>query len=235
MTTTEDVTPICLLHPGKTGGTYVKSVLRHNKSRWSRPLQLLSHRETITSTLRDFGTGRKLAFTFRDPAERFISAFQSRRRQGRPTYNRMWSAAEATSFLFFDTANELAEALDATNERDKSAAYFAFNSIMHIKTGYSFHFESPATLGDEAANIVACIDTKNLHTGLPAFLSALGISEHELPDTEARHANPETADDLSERAIRNLKSFWAVEFEFYNFFKGLEKARNTPMMNADAK
>ncbi|WP_306114811.1 MULTISPECIES: sulfotransferase family 2 domain-containing protein [unclassified Roseovarius] len=222
MTTKEDLTPICLLHPGKTGGTYLKSVIRHNRSRWSRPIQLLSHRETITSTLRDFGSDRKLAFTFRDPVARFVSAFQSRRRQGRPTYSRMWSPAEATSFLFFDTANQLAEALDSSNERDKSAAFFAFNAIMHIKTNYSFHFESLKTLANETGNIITCIDTQNLQRDLPFFLTAIGIEEFELPDTDARHANPETTDQLSDRALRNLQSFWAMEFEFYQFFKEME-------------
>ena len=235
MTSTQDSTPICLLHPGKTGGTYLKSVIRHNKARWSRPIQLLSHRETITSTLRDFGPDRKLAFTFRDPAARFVSAFQSRRRQGRPTYNRMWSPAEATSFLYFDTANQLAEALDAPHERDKSAAFFAFNAIMHIKTDYSFHFEDLTTLADEASNIITCIDTRHLQEHLPTFLTSLGIAGYELPETVERHANPETPEQLSTRALNNLRSFWAMEFEFYNAFKDIERTKGSHMTTVDTK
>lgn len=224
VTTPQDPNPICLLHPGKTGGTYLKSVIRHNKAHWSHPIQLLSHRETISSTLRDFGPDRKIAFTFRDPVARFISAFQSRRRQGRPTYNRMWSPAEATSFLYFNTANQLAEALDSSDERDKSAAYFAFNAILHVKADYSFHFGNLLTLADEASNIVACIDVENFETNLPSFLTAMGIVDHDLPATIDRHANPEAPDQLSDRALSNLRSFWAMEFEFYSAFKDIEKA-----------
>ncbi|MEO3417213.1 hypothetical protein AAFO92_21365 [Roseovarius sp. CAU 1744] len=225
MTTKPDVSPICVLHPGKTGGTYLKAVIRHNKTRWSRPIQLLSHRETVSSTLRDFGSDRKLAFTFRDPAARFVSAFQSRRRQGRPKYNRMWSPAEATSFLYFDTANDLAEALSSSCERTRSAAYFAFNSIIHIKTDYSFHFESLENLAGEGPNIVACVDVQNMDRDLPEFLAKLGIADHQLPDSADRHASPEAAAPLSDLALENLRSFWELEYRFYRAFQELEAER----------
>lgn len=216
---------ICLLHPGKTGGTYLKSVIRHNKSNWSRPIKLMTHRETVASTLEKFGPKRKLAFSFRDPLERFVSAFHSRLRQGRPTYNRNWSPAEATSFLFFETANDLAEALSSRNERTLSAAYFAFNSILHIKTNYSHHFESPKRLAEEAGNIVACIDVDNFDTDLPAFLTRLGIKDVSLPEAPRRHANPDKAAALSDRAVKNLKTYWAQEFEFFEEFKKIETSQ----------
>ncbi len=215
---------ICLLHPGKTGGTYLKSIIRYNKTLWTRPIKLLSHRETMASTLKDFGADRQIAFSFRNPVDRFVSAFYSRLRQGRPKYNRMWSPAEAVSFLYFESANELAEALNSENERTKSAAYYAFNSIMHIKTNYRFHFESLARLKDEAPNIVACMDVANFDTGLPAFMDQIGISDFTMPDAIDRHANPEEANALSDAALANLKSFWALEFEFYDAFKEIENS-----------
>ena len=58
---------------------------------------------------------------------------------------------------------------------------------------------------------------------MPYFLTVVGIEEFELPDTDARHANPETTDQLSDRALRNLQSFWAMEFAFYKFFKEMER------------
>ena len=225
MSDTADLSKICLLHPGKTGGTYLKSVIRHNKPRWGRPIKLLSHRETVASTLETFGPGRKLAFSFRNPLERFVSAFHSRLRQGRPTYNRKWSPAEATSFLFFETANDLAEALSSRNERTLSAAYFAFNSILHIKTNYSHHFESLNRLEQEEPNIVACLDLENFETGLTGFLDKIGVTDVSLPDTPRRHANPDDAAPLSDRAVKNLKTYWATEFEFYDAFKKIENSR----------
>ena len=226
METPDEKSVICVLHPGKTGGTYLKSVLRHNKKNWTQPIKLLNHRETISSTAQDFGPDRKLAFTFRDPFDRFVSAFESRRRQGRPTYNRIWSPAEATAFLYFDTPNELAEALDSTDERLKSAAYFAFNSIIHLKSDYAFHFETPQRLAGETDNIAACIDVSDMEKNLPGFLLRLGIVGAEIPETAGRHANPHPVEPLSDRAMANLRTFWSVEWEFYAAFKEIEAAHN---------
>ncbi|WP_299847551.1 sulfotransferase family 2 domain-containing protein [uncultured Roseovarius sp.] len=222
----KETSVICVLHPGKTGGTYLKSVIRHNKGRWTRPIKLLSHRETVASTAQDFGPDRKLAFTFRDPFDRFISAFESRRRQGRPTYNRVWSPAEATAFLYFDTPNALAEALDATDERTKSAAYFAFNAIIHLRSDYAFHFESLQTLEEERDNILACIDVSNLDSTLSGFLNHIGIDTAEIPENARKHANPAAVEALSDRAATNLSQYWAVEFEFYAAFKKIEARGN---------
>lgn len=222
MTTSQGLPPICLLHPGKTGGTYLKSVLRHNKAQWTKPLKLLPHRETVTSTTRQFGPDRKLAFTFRNPEDRFISAFQSRLRQGRPTYNRVWSPAEAVAFLYFDTPNDLAEALNSSSEKVKSAAYFAFKSIMHIKSDYRLHFESLKTLAHEAPSIVACMDVDHLNTRLPDFLKRLGIEDYTLPEETPRHASPEPAEPLSPRARKGLETHWAAEFQFFEAFRKIE-------------
>lgn len=226
MKTPEEQSVICVLHPGKTGGTYLKSVIRHNKRNWTRPIKLLNHRETAMSTAQEFGPDRMLAFTFRDPLERFISAFESRRRQGRPTYNRLWSPAEATSFLYFDTPNDLAEALDSTNDRTKSAAYFAFNSIIHLRFDYAFYFESLQNLTDETDNIAACIDVSGMDKGLSGFLERLGITGAETPENAGKHANPHPVEPLSDRAIGNLSTFWAAELEFYAAFRKIAAARN---------
>ncbi len=227
MTLTQVHSAICFLHPGKTGGTYLKHVIRHNESAWTQPIMLMSHRASLRSTLQEFGEDRKIAFTYRDPVDRFVSAFQSRRRQGRPTYNRDWSPGEAISYLYFDTASAMAEALDSEDERLKSAAFFAFSSIMHIKKGYQFHFESLSKLADEAPNIVGCLDVSQIETGLPAFMDALGIAQYELPPDADAHANPDTPEKLSKRALKNLRSFWEIEFEFFDAFKEIEKSLST--------
>jgi len=212
-----------VLHPGKTGGTYLKSVVRHNKKNWSRRIKLLSHRETVASTQTAFGADRQLAFTFREPMQRFVSGFNSRLRQGRPTNNRVWSPGEAAAFLFFDTANQLAESLDSPDERMKSAAFFAFNSIMHLKKNYEFYFESPEALTRARSSIVACIDVQDLDRGIAGFFAKIGIGDFDLPPGTDRHASPARAEELSARAKRNLKSHWAQEFEFFEAFKEIER------------
>ena len=222
MTSTQVHSAICFLHPGKTGGTYLKSVIRHNESNWTQPIMLMSHRASLKSTRNEFGPDRKLAFTYRDPVDRFVSAFQSRRRQGRPTYNRNWSPGEAISFMYFETASSLAEALDSSDERLKSAALFAFKAIMHIKKDYQFHFGNLSILADELPNILACLDVAQIDQKLPLFLDRIGISDVEMPPAADVHANPETPEMLSEHALRNLKAYWEVEFAFFDAFKEIE-------------
>lgn len=185
-------------------------------------MKLLKHRATVSSTAIRFGQDRKLAFTFREPVQRFISGFYSRQRQGRPAYDRIWSPAEAAAFSYFETANDLAEALDSQSEKMLSAAYFAFNSIIHLRNNYSFHFESLLALEGERQNIVACIDVNDLNSGLGDFLEKIGISDFQMPDDPERHANPDNVSNLSDRAADNLRMFWAREFQFYEAFKKIQ-------------
>ena len=131
-----DHAPLCILHIGKTGGSYLRSVLRHNRKRWTQPIDLLGHDATLKSTRRTHGANRRLGLTIRDPATRFVSAFYSRLRQGRPTYQFTWSVDEAAAFHWFSEAETLARALISTDEREKSAAFFAMESIQHIRDGY---------------------------------------------------------------------------------------------------
>ena len=129
---------VCYLHIGKTAGTYVKSIAKNQAAVVSGSVRLCSHNETLNSTSKDF-PGRKIAFTFRDPADRFCSAFDSRLRNGRPTYSSIWSSEEAITFGVFRTATKLAEALDSSDDYLRSAAEFGMQSISHLRRGYSYH------------------------------------------------------------------------------------------------
>jgi len=78
---------ICLLHIGKTGGSYLRSILRHNRKHWSSPLQLLRHSATLTNTLDTFGEDRRLAFTFRHPTERLEAEDEAKRSAAHFAFN----------------------------------------------------------------------------------------------------------------------------------------------------
>ena len=132
-------TSLCLLHIGKTGGTFLKSVLKHNSTKLPKSLKVLSHFDTVFSTRKELGPKRQLAFIFREPTARFRSGFMSRLRQGRPVYESLWTNEEAIAFNWFATPNSLAEALGSEDDRLRSAALFAMQHIRHIKLGYK-HF-----------------------------------------------------------------------------------------------
>ncbi len=206
---------LCVLHVGKTGGSYLRSVLRHNRKNWSRPLQLLRHSATMMNTLDSFGDTRQIAFTFRDPTARFVSAFYSRQRQGRPTYQFQWSAEEAAAYLWFETAEELALALNSPQQRRRSAALFAFDAIEHLRTNMTTCFESARALQLSHRSIVACVDLPDLTQHLPDVLSRLGLETFDMPPKPKFHAAPEPLPPLSPEAEAALHDHWAQEYEIY--------------------
>ena len=67
-----------LLHIGKTGGTAVKAAVRQSDANGS----LLIHPHEVT--LRDIAPGDDVIFFVRNPVDRFVSGFFSRKRQGQP-------------------------------------------------------------------------------------------------------------------------------------------------------
>ena len=207
---------LCLLHIGKTGGSYLRSILRHNRKHWQRPLQLLRHRATLENTLENSGADRQLAFTFRNPTERFVSAFYSRQRQGRPTYQFNWSAEEAAAFLWFNSAESLALALEAEGEAQRSAAHFAFNAIDHLQSNLAHHLTSPDALNLSKGQIVACADLCDLDVVLPEFMARLGVPEFDMPKHPKRHAAPAPLPRLSPRAEAALRRYWDLEYRIYD-------------------
>ncbi len=209
-------TPICLLHIGKTGGTFLRSVLKA-ADYLPTNLQVLKHSDTLESTRRRYGNDRRLAFVIRDPRTRFVSAFESRMRQGRPTYNSQWSSAEATAFMWFPDANALAEALGSDDERMRSAASFAMENIQHLRLNYQHFLTSAEALEREKENIQFCIDLAELDTKLPDALAGLGITSQPNIEEAKRHAAPGQPTRLSALAERNLRDYWDKEFEIYHY------------------
>lgn len=212
------IAPICLLHIGKTGGSYLRGVLKEAPN-LPPNLKVLKHSDTLETTKRKFGEDRRLAFVIREPAERFVSAFNSRLRQGRPRYNSLWSAAEASAFQWFESANSLAEALGSPDERTRSAAYFAMEHIQHLKLNYRHYLSSIEALQSSVDQVALCIDLDDLDPKLPEVLRALGINEAPVTRGIDRHASQSGDEVLSEAGSKHLKEYWRDEFEIYSFCK----------------
>ncbi len=203
----------CFLHIGKTGGTYFKSVVKEHRPT-PKSLFIGKHGDTLLSTIGTFGSNRKLAFFFRSPEERFSSGFCSRLRQGRPVYNVNWTPAEAISFSFFRTPNELAESLSSKNDRLLSAAHFAFANIFHLKFGYQHYLSSKEAVLNEfkMGNILVCCETKQINSKLEKILEKLHITSSKNA-VEALHENPNPEmGELSEQALKNLKKHFPEDF-----------------------
>ncbi|HSG54226.1 MAG TPA: hypothetical protein VLA45_02145, partial [Paracoccaceae bacterium] len=173
--------PVCLIHIGKTGGTYVQEVIRASQAPGSGGVHLPGH-IPLKQAIADYGAGLRFGFVFRDPLARFTSGFYSRLRMGRPQRQVIWNAGEAAAFSYFTSATDLAEALDSTDARQQSAAVFSLRAIRHLKRGYGYHFGTPkAFLAEVPDRLAACVDIAHLDARLEAFLAHLGVAKVVLP------------------------------------------------------
>jgi hypothetical protein len=215
--------PICLLHIGKTGGSFLRSIIRHNAGRGRTDLRLLPHQGNATSSAKRHGADRRLAFVIRDPETRFVSGFLSRMRQGRPTYEFNWSAEEAAAFMWFATPDQLAVALGSDDARMQSAARFAMRSIEHLNFDYSYYFRSAEALAEERDRIAMCIDLPRLSARLDEVMERLGFDSYEMPPEPRHHANPAPLPALSEAGRTALRAYWAEDWAIYE--AALEVAR----------
>ena len=96
-----------MLHIRKTGGTAVKAALSAIDAPKGLRLMLHPHRVSLA----DVPAADEVFFFLRDPVARFVSGFESRRREGRPAHYHPWNPAERRAFERFATAEALASAL----------------------------------------------------------------------------------------------------------------------------
>ena len=188
------------LHIGKTGGTAVRAALAPFET--THRLCLHGH----GFTLRDVPRDETAFFFLRDPASRFVSAFNSRLRQGRPRWDRPWSAEEQWAFQRFGTPNDLAEAL-GSGEADRAMA-----GIRHVNAGYAdWLVSAPYAL---SRNLAFVGRQERLDADFEVLKAALGLPDLELPtDPVARHATPAgLSTHLSKEGRERLRAWYAPDY-----------------------
>jgi Sulfotransferase family len=129
-----------LIHIGKTGGSSIKRALRkHHLADWDGKFEPLAP-ETPYGRILLHGHWFKFAaaepedhvfFSLRDPVQRFVSAYFSRRSEGRPRYYFPWSDHERRVFETFPTPERLARALSARGE-ERELAEWAMRHTLHM-------------------------------------------------------------------------------------------------------
>lgn len=215
-----------LIHVGKTGGTSLRLLIKDLRSDGFKfPLTKMRHKETVNQAL-DENPGLQLGFIYRDPTSRFVSGFNSRLRNGRPTHNSLWTPAEAAAFSWFADANSLAEALYAEDPRLQSAAHFAMGSIRHLARGYAFYFQSPTYFQSLQEQIYCLCELSDLNTRAAEFFAPFGVpKEAVLSRVRQSHRAPSTPPPLSPLALENLRRFWDVEYQLYDCFRETDAKR----------
>jgi hypothetical protein len=197
------------LHVGKTGGTAVLTALLDVEDRRYRFYYRGHH-----GTLADVQPGDSCFFFVRDPVSRFVSAFHSRQREGRPRYYYPWSRDERSAFERFESPNALALALTSTDPETRAAAERAMRGIKHIKTPLSRWSGAEEYLRERRSAVLFVGAQEQLTEDFARLKALLGIEATLAQDEVSSHRNPAHLDRrLDAAAIENLRGWYAADYE----------------------
>jgi hypothetical protein len=202
-----------VLHVGKTGGTAVKEALRPHRSTGTFLLEFHLH----GTTLSDIPRGEKVVFFVRDPISRFVSAFCSRLRRGRPKYFTKWTKREKAAFMEFETPNRLALAIESEFEDERKRARRAMRSIHHVRSSYWDWFKNERHFLSRLNDIIFIGSQETLADDFEKLKARLGLPDDvQLPDDDVKaHRNTTKIDTkLDERAKANLRKWYERDYQF---------------------
>jgi len=219
--TRENRSVVHFLHIGKSGGTAIKSALNIKNKPLVYPGHVLfAHPHNFT--LMDVPEGEKVFFVVRDPVDRFVSGFYSRKRKGMPRIYREWTKGEEEAFRWFDTPNELAMALCDQDEPRAKAAAKAMKEIYHVKSSYWDWFENETYFLTRLNDVIFVGTQKTLNQDFQQLKKTLNLPEYiSLPDDDVNtHKNPDSLDkSLDSVARKNLKNWYAQDYRFLELLK----------------
>jgi hypothetical protein len=212
--------PLHVLHVGKTGGTSLNHVLvEHADEARLRPV-FGGHQLRVA----DVPAGESFMFVLRDPLGRYVSAFNSRLREGRPRYHYPWREEERAAFAEFKTPDELATALSSRNPWKRRRARRAMNAIGHVNTHYSYWFGTEASFRERLDDAFFIAFQEQLNDDFDLLCAKLGLPAGlQLPQdaTVAHRAPPGFATELGPVARDNLSRWYAEDLAFVRLCRGL--------------
>ena len=214
-------TIIHMLHIGKTGGTAIKYALNNNRKPYiNSKFIIISHNHSFC--LRDIRSKEKCFFFIREPIDRFVSGFYSRKRKGYPKFNNRWNLDEEIAFKNFNTPNALALALTSEDTNIKQKAINAMNGITHVKSSYWDWFGNEKYFKSRISDIIFIGTQKNLGNDFIKLKKILLLPKGlKLPtDNVNSHKNSELVDkNLDLESIENLKKWYAKDLYFIELLK----------------
>lgn len=195
------------LHVGKTGGTAVKAAFGDDDV-VTPTHRLVLHGHEVT--LADVPDGERVVVVVRDPVSRFVSAFNSRLRRGRPRYDAPWSPGEAAAFAAFPTADALARALGDPSRRERAVE--AMHAVRHVRDPLTRWLGQPGDLDHARIALAGWLD--DLPEVVAELTWLLGAGPVELPsDPVAAHRTPPGLDTvLSEDGEANVRRWYAGDY-----------------------
>ena len=201
------------LHIPKTGGSAVKNAIGNNLSTKQYKVHLRGH----SCHLKEIPKGDKFFFFLRDPAQRFISAF-NHKKSGKKRWKHKKFAEETAALARFQTANHLAESLSSDCEETKQAAVDAMNCIEHVNTFYLDWFHSQEYFLSRLPDALYIGFQESLDQDFLALMQILKLPNvTHLPARDSLEANQnsdELSTELTQTANENLKVWYADDYDF---------------------
>ena len=211
------------LHIGKTGGSAIKAALRPFRGR-----RIVFHPHWFPAS--SVPAGDSFFFCVRDPVNRFISAFNSRLRMGKPAGFVPWDADEEWAFARFKTPDALAIALGASDAAIAREARRALRSIRHVRQHQHEWFPAPAPeyMREHRGRVVWTGFQESLDSDFEALKRILRLpADTTLPsDPVAAHRMPAGFSTcLSEAGRRNIAAWYAQDVRFVEGLRALRNGR----------
>ncbi len=220
--------PVHVFHVGKTGGTALNHVLLEHADAVRYRLVFGGHQHTLA----DVPAGERFMFFIRDPLTRFVSAFNSRLREGRPRYHYPWREEERAAFAVFKTPDQLATGLSSADAGERARAEQAMSDIGHLNTRYSYWFGDEASFHERVPDLFFVGFQERLDEDFELLKERLGLPpDAQLPrgDVDA-HQTPAGFDThLGESARANLERWYEDDIKFFELCREL-----APRVNAKA-
>lgn len=194
------------LHIPKTGGTAIRTAIESVAvAEDGNRVRYFGHRSNL-----DDLAAYEVFFVVRDPIERVISGFHSRRRMGLPRYHSVHTPGEAATFRRWPELEPLV--LDiATGDTDALAAW---DTVAHLRPLSTWLVSTDVI---EASNITYIAELSTLGREWPQMRALCGLGDDiELPSSPvASHRAPERPPELSGNARAALRLLLAEDYELY--------------------
>ncbi len=205
---------ILFLHIGKNAGTQVMHIATQLKD-YGIQIKKFNH----TVKLSHLPLGSKYFFSIRNPADRFLSGFYSRKRKGLPRIYSDWNMHEKIAFDNFEHGNDLAENLFSPGQKGISARQ-AIKSISHtgmqqvdwFESAAFFKIQPPLTIVRREffeKDMQKLLDILNIKVRISSLLSE--------NNSEAHVSDYYKTPMLSKKALTNLKKWYIQDYMFYDF------------------
>lgn len=208
------------LHIPKTGGTSI-NFLGHKivSMGYSYPVSI-GHSWKMRE-IRSVYPDMKIAVILRDPLERMISGFNSRLRQGRPTYNNVWTPAEAVAMAMHPSSRHFLDNMLSDDEYSTSAVAYAFKYVTHLRWNYCYYFEN-ADFAKECMSSIEVVGHMSHFNDFACEMVKLSNAPVHLVNDhlESKHRSSEITssvlDHYTPGEISRLKEKLAAEYAIYH-------------------